>query len=253
MSTPYEIDITMSSDTATSLKNNGYQLYGFKSVQTSARGGAPLVWFVTGTFSVSTAVKWSEQYQAYTTNSSAISGGSVTASYSVNMDLGWIFDVSTSAGTGGTPGTGGNPKAITIENTSGDQFTAGISETVVNADGTSSSNPLCAFNLFGTTTLQIAPVEQVLLMFATDSYNTGTVVYNAFTNGLLIDLTQANLRSVKFDINAGWSSLPTAGASWAQQVSNNAPLAPLLIDTPAASATATLLKGGGTRRLSLVA
>ena len=158
MSTPYEIDITMSSDTATSLKDNGYQLYGFKSVQTSAKGGAPLIWFATSTFSVATKVKWSEQYQAYTTNSSAISGGSVTASYSVNMDLGWIFDVSTSAGTGGTPGTGGNPKAITIENTSGDQFTAGISETVVNADGTSSSNPLCAFNLFGTTTLQIAPV-----------------------------------------------------------------------------------------------
>ena len=90
-------------------------------------------------------------------------------------------------------------------------------------------------------------------MFATDSYNTGTVVWNAFTNGLLIDLTQANSRSVNLDINAGWSSLPNAGASWAQQVKNNAALAPLLIDTPAASATATLLKGGGTRRLSLVA
>ena len=253
MSTPYEIDITMSSDTATSLKDNGYQLYGFKSVQTSARNGAPLVWFVTSTFSVSTAVKWSEQYQAYTTNSSAISGGSVTASYSADMDLGWILDVSTSAGTGGPPASGGNPEDITIKNTSGCPFTAGISETVKNSDGTTSSNPLCAFNLFGTTTLQIAPVEQVLLMFATDSYNTGTVVYNAFTVGLLIDLTQANLRSVSFDINAGWSSLPTAGASWAQQVSNNAPLAPLLIDTPAASATATLLKGGGMRRLRLVA
>jgi hypothetical protein len=254
MSTPYEIDITMSTETVNALNKgpNPYQLYGFKAVQTSA-SGAPLVWFATHTFGTSTAVKWSEQYQAYTTVASAISGGSVTASNPVNMNLGWTLDVNTSAGTG-TIVTTGTSEAITIANQSGVQFTAGISETVVNADGTTSSNPLCAFDLYGTTTLQIAPIEQVLLMFATASYNTGTVVENAFTTGILINLTQSNTRSVNFDINAGWSSVP-AGSAWASPVQNGAALAPLLIDTPAANATVTLLRGagGGIRRMRLVA
>jgi hypothetical protein len=222
----------MTQDTVNNLTSNKYQLYAFKGVQTSA-SGYPVVWFVTTTFGLTTAVKWSEQYQAYTTTGSLVPGGSVTATNPYNINLHQTFDVTGSSGTGVVV-NGGVESAITIANQTspGVPFIAGISEIV----GTS-SNPLCAFTLFGTTTLQIAPVEQVLLMFATQTYNTGAVIENAFTSGVLVDLTASNQRSVNYDINTGWSSLPTAGASWAQLVSNNAPLAPLLIDTPTATAS----------------
>jgi hypothetical protein len=252
MSTAYEIDIAMASSTVNALVSGNYKLFAFKAVQANV-SGSPVVWFSSNTYATTTKVQWTEQYQGYTTNSSAISGGSITASNAYDMDLAQKLVINSTAGTGDVFG-GGTENAITIANQSGTPFASGISQVVKNADGSSSSNPMCAFNLYGTTTLQIAPIEQVLLMFATASYNTGAVVYNAFTVGVLVNLTSANQRSVNFDINAGWS---WGGASWGQNVQNDAELAPLLIDTPSVSATKTLLArngaGTGLRRIALVA
>jgi hypothetical protein len=251
MATPYEIDIAMSQDTVEKLNSHGYKLFAFKGVQSSVPG-APVVWFKTTKFGKVTSVKWKEQYQGYTADADAISGGSVSANNAYDMDFDQTLDVTGGAGTGAVV-NGGLPTALTIANQSGVPFTSGISQMVQQPDGTSVANPMCAFDLFGSATLQIAPIEQVLLMFATDTHDTGAVIYNAFTQGVLIDLTASNTRSVSFDIDAGWD---WGNAGWGQSVTNGAPLAPLLISTPSSKALSLLsrnVRRDAVRRLSLVA
>ncbi|HEY6553563.1 MAG TPA: hypothetical protein VI669_09415 [Vicinamibacteria bacterium] len=222
--TPYTVNISMSPDTVQSLLASNYYLYGFKAVQATQGGGAPLVWFQSQTFSTSTVVDWEEQYQAYTSNSQIITNGQIFASNSVDIDLGQIL----MAGPGGVgPVVNGGPSlAISIQNTTSGPFTCGISQMQ-----NGSSTPLCAFPLFGNNLDVIAPIEKVLLLFSTIPVNTGTVIMQAYGPSILIDLTSDNTRSVDYDINAGWS---WGGFNWAQQIAPNSQLVPLLIE-PASS------------------
>ena len=88
---------------------------------------------------------------------------------------------------------------------------------------------MCAFPLFGGSRDVIAPIEKVLLMFATDAVDTGTVIEQAFTDGLMIDLTASNQRAVGYVINKGWT--PT-DQSWAKPVASGTDLVAMLIDKP---------------------
>ena len=67
-------------------------------------------------------------------------------------------------------------------------------------------------------------------MFSTLPVNTGTVIYQAYSPGLLIDLTGQNIRDVSYDINAGWN---WDGGAWGRQVSPQERLIPLLIESSA--------------------
>ena len=116
--TLYEIDFTLSSDTLTALDSGNYNLYGFKAVQTSQGGGAPLVWFqlAPNHFSTSMTLKWTEQYQAYTSSSEITPGYQITAGYSAPVTLEQTLQVGAN-GFGPVVG-GGDPQAISINNTS---------------------------------------------------------------------------------------------------------------------------------------
>ncbi len=244
MATEYEVDVTMSTDTVTALLNGNYYLYGFKAVGSTIGGGSPLVWFETQTFSTNTQVSWQTQYQAYTSKSQIIPNGQIVASFNADIGLDQVLQVNSAAGTGDVTDTGGVSSAISILNLTTSPFTCGISEV---QGGQSKS--LCAFPLYGNGLDVIAPIEKVLLMFATLQVNTGTVIEKAFSSSYLIDLTGApdNMRSVSFDINAGWSN---GGATWATQYMPNADLAPILIDTSVSTVNA-LRKQTRERRLVL--
>ena len=222
--TTYEIDITMSEDTVTTLFDGAYNLYGFKAVQASQSGGSPLVWFTlakTG-YSATTKLTWSVQYEAYTSHTSIIPNGQVQASFSTQIGLGQTLEVGV-AGEGNVKDVG-TAQAISLLNTTSTPFTCGIAQH--SADG--NNNPMCAFPLYGRQLDVIAPIEKVLLMFSSMPVNTGTVIEQAYGPGVLVDLTGAstNTRQVSYDINAGWSG---GGYSGAQAVTADANLVPLLI------------------------
>lgn len=229
--TQYEIDIKMSPDTVTKLDDGKYSLYAFKAVQATQSGGAPLVWFQLNSYSTETNLVWSVQYQAYTSTNTIVSNGEVSASFSVDIDLGQVLNVQ--EGGIGDVTTNGTAQAISVYNKTDGQFTCGIAQLA--ADG--QTNPLCAFPLYGNQLDVIAPIEKVLLMFSTEAVNTGTVIEQTYSVGVLIDLTSANRRSVSYDINKGWS---WGGFSWGLQVPPNQLLAPLLIESAASSAGAAV-------------
>ena len=220
MSTPYEIDISLSPETVKELKDGGYALYGFKAVKSTVVGAAPLVWFTDLNFLNTTRVKWTEQYQAYISTDQIISNGVIDASANVDINLGQTANVDEDQNL--TPVSEGTPLAISIFNQSSMPLTAGISQM-----NNGSANPMCAIPLHGNMLDVVVPIEKVLLTFASNTVNTGTVIYKAYASGLLIDLTSANTRSVSFDINNGWT---WDGGTWGVPVRANESLVPLLIE-----------------------
>ncbi len=222
MSTTYKIEIEMAQATVTALADDDYYLYGFKAVKVPGGRGTPLVWFSTSRFGLKTELNWAEQYQAYTTSAQIVPGGRITATNAYDIGLGQTLNVTGTDGTGSVDTQKGTPAAISIDNLTTTQFTTGISQT--QPDGTVS--PMCAFNLFGHHVDRIAPIEQVLLLFSNERAGPGTVIEEAYSEGLLIDLTAGNSRTVQYDINTGWNY---GGATWGTPVPPQADLARLLI------------------------
>lgn len=49
--------------------------------------------------------------------------------------------------------------------------------------------PLCALPLYGKQLNAMPPIQKVMLTFATNQVNTGTVIDKAYSQSILIDLT----------------------------------------------------------------
>lgn len=219
MATQYQILIQMSAQTVQALQQNGFTLFGFKAVQSTAHG-MPTVWLATGQIGMNVAVSWTEEYQAYVSLTSVMAGAQVIASAEYDIDLGQTLTITNATGIG-TVTQGGSQGAVCIANQTTTQFTSGIAQ---GANG--SSSPTCAFPLFGQNAELIVPLEQVALIFSTQSANPGTIVQQSHGPGIVIDMTGASQRTVTFDINQGWSA---GGAVWAQPFPGNTDLVPLLI------------------------
>lgn len=242
MVTQYQVKVKMSEETVKALGGGNYSLFGFKGTKTTVGGAAPLVWFKTKAYSTNTDVQWSTSYQAYTSQQEIVSGVKIIASFQKPIELGQVLEVTSEHGIGDVVG-GGAPLGISIHSKVTKQLTCGISE-VVNSQGAA----LCAVTVYGKHLVVMAPIQKILLTFATSSYDTGTVITKAFAPGFLIDMTGApgQQRSVTFDVNNGWSA---NGATWAKEIPPNESLLPHLIDSSPESVKELMeeaaLEGGG--------
>ena len=219
----YGIDIDMPPATVQALQSGNYSLYAFKAVKFAQWGAAPLVWSRQGPgqYSTRTQVAWEARYFAYSSTSGIIPNGKVTASASLEVQLGQTVAVRD----GGYLSVSwqGPPQAISFNNGPYGEFTCGISQL---AGG--SANPVCAFPMMRHTSSFITPVEKVLLMFSAMTADTGTVIERSPGPGVLVDLTGSNKRAVSYDINKGWA---WGGSSWGRGIAANESLGQLLIDT----------------------
>lgn len=216
----FTANIQMNSNTYDTLKNGGFKLFGFKAVQVSVQGGVPLVWFETDNYLASTDVEWQENYQAYISDQDIPAQGTVVkASASADIDLGQTMNVTKNGVLSVV--TTGLAGAISVVADLGKQWTTGINQVV---DG--NPQPLCAVPLFGGNLDTFKPIEKVLFMFATEPYTTGTVIVQAFSQGILVDLTGVQSRTLTYDLNNGWG--PT-NQVWAKLVPVTSDITPLLI------------------------
>lgn len=226
-----QVSIDMSVDTLSALANSGFCLYGFKAVGNSDLAGRPLVWLRMPNCAKTTIVSWTDQYEAYISNSPIVSNQEVVVGTALSIMAGQTFQI----GAGGSVAVlrEGPPAAISILNTTGQPLTCGISEM---QNGT--STPACAFPLNGNSVDVITPLEKLLLMFSTVTVSTGSVLDQSFilsgpgaySPGILIDLNREEERKVIFDINEGWS---WGGYTWGQQISATSSLVPFLIEADA--------------------
>lgn len=218
--TPYQITVTMTPADATSMMNQGFNLYAFKTVNCGINGGAPLVWFKMSQYDASNVISWTEDYQAYASNSQIIANGQIVSSTSETIVFGQIFQLQ--EGPMGSVLNGGNSEGISIQNmVSGTAYTCGVSQ---NVNG--NLQQLCAFPVDGGGSLDlITPIEKVLLMFATNEVNTGVVLEQAYTEGLLIDLTGNNNVTVSYVFNGGWE---WGNEGWGTAIAANSNVVPML-------------------------
>jgi len=219
----YGVTITMPETTAVWMHEQGFQLYAFKAVQVGGGGGKPLVWFASDIYSVNTEFMWEVVYQAYSSQSAIVPGGRIQASASYPADLGQKFTVTNAAGTGTVTRDGLEGRIMITSTVLEREFACGISQ---KRDGKFA--PLCALPLdYGLTDL-FTPVEKVLLMFSTAAKDLGTVVVQAFSDGVFITLTGTEpKRQVSYEKGKGWN---WGGGSWGTPVSAGADLVRLLIE-----------------------
>lgn len=230
--TSYKVTVQMNSATYNALQRRGYLLYGFKAIKGSP-DGQPLVWFQADSSvyggNAGTVISWTENYAGYTSQQQASPGVVISTGSNYPMKLGQLLTVTSTNGQGTVGGNGTNG-AISIYNDTNAQMTCGIAQYPVVGGAGRTAAPLCAVPLYGQQMEVMAPIEQILLMFATDEVNSGTVIEKAFASSIGIDLTSENQRTVTFDINMGWSWQPT-GALWAKKYPPRTDLAPLLIQS----------------------
>jgi hypothetical protein len=223
--TQYQVHITMNGPTVASLTAGNFNLYAFKAIKTPGAGGQPTVWFQTKNIALNTNVKWQEQYSAYTSVTEIRNGATIEASNSYPIDLGQKLVVNNPAGIGFVAaGTEGH---IVINNQQAKTFTCGISQSSDVDSKDPVFTPLCAFPLYGQQADSFTPVQKVLLLFSTDKVDTGTVIEQAFSESLLVDVTGETLRQVSYDINDGWTW--NQDASWAKKYPVEQSLSSLLI------------------------
>lgn len=226
-SVEYSINIKMSSATARELSDDGYDLYGFKAVKASGTG-SPLVWLETDNYSTNTRISWKQNYQVYTSNTEINADSKIEASHSAPISLGQVLTIDHNTGTGEVR-KGGPKNAISVQNRTQRRFTVGISQKPRNSKYT---NPLCALRLNPNHDNIIQPIEKIMLIFATQSIDTGTVIYKAFGPGVLIDLTAEPSREIKYDVSKGWD---WDDQLWAKDIRHGEPIKDHLIRRPARS------------------
>lgn len=199
--TTFRINLNLDRNTADSLFDAGFSLFGFKAVATPIANTEPLVWFSTRNYVTSTGIEYEQEYGAYTSTTEIIDGAQINATFNVPIQFDQTLVVNRENGTGDVE-PGGFPTGISIQNQSGVQFTSGITQ--YNPDGVQTE--LCASPLFGPNLNQYTPIEMVMLTFATGRMVNGTVIERAFAPGALIDLTGApnQTRDVTYELNSGW-------------------------------------------------
>ncbi|HEX8392243.1 MAG TPA: hypothetical protein VF665_07820 [Longimicrobium sp.] len=223
MANSYQIRINIAQDSVIALEDESYSLYAFKAVKSKEKGGRPTVWFQTGDFGLITKVKWTEQFQAFTSRDDIQPNVEIDADNPYLIDLGQTLKVQHTTGVGVVE-DGGTAGAVGIANGTAQPMTCGLAQ-----QNGEEFTPLAAFPLNGNHTNVIAPIEKVLLMFATEQVRTSTVIEKAFSSGVLVDLTGVSSRVLNYDINKGWSW--DEDAAWAQQLPANVDLVPIMIET----------------------
>lgn len=227
----FELRIILTGDSASALARSHSRLQLFKAVRNSDAAGQVVLWYAGEVTGPILSVAWQPGYQAYASRST----NDPPDLSPLPVGLGQILTVSDAAGTATVTG-GGSPGVITIQNSTTEQFQAGLAQA---AQAVQPAQAFCSFPLYGGSTQLFTPVEQVVLRFSTgslmpgqrlpDAGATGPLAANlALSGALLVDMAGApdNIREVHFDINGGWSA---EQAVWATAVAPGALRSVLLL------------------------
>ncbi len=229
MATKFSTTVKMTPETVQALKDQGYSLYGFKSVEASG-SGEPTVWFKLdqNKLLTNTVITWEEEFQGYNSTSQVSDNVTITASNTIDTNLNDLITINAA---GNLSSTNNGPQgAISFLNMATQQFTVGVSQKVDNE-----TNILCAFPILGNGAARaITPITTIALIFSTSVIETATVITRAMSSGALINLTGApgNSRIVDFGLDTGWSA---EGATWLNNFNAFTSMSSLLIQSPSNS------------------
>jgi hypothetical protein len=225
----YQVSIKMNEKTLALMKENDYKLYAFRAVEKKGGGaGKPLVWKVITDILSTNTMSWNVSYGGYISTQSLDENSCIDQRDDQIINLGDTFSIDNKGVPRVISGTG-TKGTIAFHNESPNDYTCGISEYAgKDTSGNDIFNPMCGFTiLHGDFSDLITPITRLLLMFATDTIETATVIEKALSSGIVVDLSASNKREVTYDEAGGWSadnlgeSIPFA---------SNSDMSPLLIN-----------------------
>jgi hypothetical protein len=237
-----QVALTLETKSVQALTTSGQRLFVWKAVATSDVSTAPLIWSVR-TISPQMAVGYGPGLAAFTsTDDGVVEGRAISVGFQSPIAPGQRLVLAKNGGGGGNVLYGGSSTAVTIENATGVEYLCGLMQTEMHAGAPS---PCCATKLFGQGIETIGSADRLLFGFSSAPRLAGDYVRSLQdadsaarrmgTTGeaaggsrlLLVDLSGADLRSVSYDSDRGWS---WGGGVWASQVPAGRPLAATLIE-----------------------
>jgi hypothetical protein len=230
MTAPLAHKLTVAIDPASlgDLVDMGVSLYVFLGFQTSNRTAVPLVFQAESALSATMNVAWTESYVGFVSQTLLADGvddpgkRTIDVASSSPARLGQVLTLSSTFEL--APMSGGGGGALTFRNGRSAEVTCGRGYG-------DSLRPSCAARLVPRIDLVIAPVQLVYLMLSTSQFDVGSWVSTTAGNGLTVDMTGIEARTVTFDMTApnAWRE---ADSVWAQPVPPDSPLVDVLRQAP---------------------
>lgn len=222
-SAAYQVTISMDAGTVTDLHQSGYALFAFLAVRCSDLAGTPLVWWKTETYSETTVVSFSWEFEAWTAPWPPPQV--VVPGFSLAAAPGDLLTATEEPSGIGTVSEGGLPGDVCFLNNTGTGFGCGISQP---SGGVFA--PVCLLPLYGVNAQVVVPLPKILLLFSTCPDPAGTQVApmsGPAGPGLRVDMSASTAYSVGYDIDTGWS---WGENTWGQAVAPFSDLVPLLVE-----------------------
>jgi hypothetical protein len=161
------------------------------------------VWAPTTAYRTSKTLDWSDGPYGYACTDELGDGTVVRGCDRQRTDLGGIVDVGAHAVTSADP-RAGDPRFVTVRNTTAGQFTCGLAESAPLGGG--GPAPYCAFPLYGGNLVFLAPLPRVALAFTSLPLGAGAVALHLVGPTVLVDLARtAGPAALGYDIDRGWS------------------------------------------------
>ncbi|WP_328318314.1 twin-arginine translocation signal domain-containing protein [Streptomyces sp. NBC_00388] len=197
----YALRVNMPAGTVRQLTAAGRRLMVFKAVQSEQNtGGLPVLWASTDTYTTRTELAWTERYYAFVTARETPVGARLGGVEFIPVSPGQTFDVG--PGARGTVIAGGTPGAITISDTTAAPLSCGLAQPGPHGG---LPVPVCSLPLAGQGQNVVFPLGQVVLAFATDRSEPGSVMETAPGPAVQIDLDRMNSADLSYDVESGWS------------------------------------------------
>lgn len=231
---PQEIIVSMDEKSVRSLVQSKASLMVFKAVSNSDAAARPLLWARTSKISLKMNVRIDAETAFFTSTQSRMKEGQlVTATVDKKGDPGDVFEIRPNTGGDGVVKQSGAPNLFSFQNPTPIPLLCGLTQSINGRRA-----PYCGVTLHGKSAESFALSSKVLLAFSSGSKEPGTVYsnlnltqkskpFNAIVTDLVvIDLGNAAVRKVSFDINRGWNWRSNV---WGKGYSSEANLAKLLI------------------------
>lgn len=216
-----QITLTLDDGTASALAVSGVKLLAWKSIGNSDRATKPLIWSVSQSVYQLNYVSYGPSFSAYRAASTVITEATVILPNSYYpIDTGQTLALT--ANGGAKVVNGGTAGAVTVTSANTVSYVCGLSQ----AEGSSSSIvPYCAATIYPGFEETFYPVDKVLLAFSSADLVEGEYIaalagspsarLNAASSDraeaitgssmLLVDLTAADCRTVRYSFDKGWS------------------------------------------------
>lgn len=210
---PQEIIVSIDEKSVRSLVESKASLMIFKAVSNSDAATRPLLWARTSRISLKMYVTIGPEVSFFTSTQTALKDGKlITATTEKKGEIGEVFEIRAGTGGDGVVKETGAPLHYSYRNPTSAPFLCGLMQSV---DGMNA--PYCCAPLHGNSSESFSLSKKVLLAFSSGTTSPGTVITtldqvqgnkpsNAFVSDIVtIDLGNADLRKVSFDIDRGWN------------------------------------------------